>query len=574
MMGRSKLFALGAALGLTACTGSGYTAPIPSASPRVSIEPPSPQHGPIEGGSATFGTVFWAECVNPVSTCYETTYAHWLVFQHVLPRAMELDANGNFVASPLLVEAPTLENDGVEVGPPFSVTYRIDPRAVWDDGTPITSNDFRFTWKAFVNTFGAYDATGYQHIASIDTRDPRIAVVRFDHVYPDWPDVFGGPFGYLIKASAFPSVDPDHPDLSDMMQDEIPFSGGPFRLVEWDQTHEVLVRNDRFFGTRARLDQVTFVPSLGALDGEIQSLVNGDVAAIYPPMGFGGKTIEEAFGRTPEIQVKAGDGTLFEALWFGHRVKPMNDPHVREALMYALDRESVVDEVVRPWNPDAQVLNCGFVAVPTVGPWCASRPFERFSYDPARSRSILEAAGYECSGEYCTRDGKRLEIEMWVADGNDRRARTQEILVDGAKAAGIALVSMSYDCGPFPCDQSRFAISDYATVADTDPQVTEMFACDQFRTRMNPSGRNWTHWCNPAAEQVMREADAELDPDRRLQLMNLAYSLQALDFVSLPLYAQPVVSAWRSDQIGGPIGLYNSSPHGLFFNMNEWYLIR
>ena len=55
-------------------------------------------------------------------------------------------------------------------------------------------------------------------------------------------------------------------------------------------------------------------------------------------------------------------------------------------------------------------------------------------------------------------------------------------------------------------------------------------------------------------------------------LMGLVYDLQALDFVSLPLYTLPAVSVWRTDQIAGPIGLWNSSPYGLFFNMEEWYL--
>jgi hypothetical protein len=42
--------------------------------------------------------------------------------------------------------------------------------------------------------------------------------------------------------------------------------------------------------------------------------------------------------------------------------------------------------------------------------------------------------------------------------------------------------------------------------------------------------------------------------------------------MSLPLYVLPNVSAWRTDKIAGPIGTWNPTIYGLFWNMNEWYV--
>ena len=50
------------------------------------------------------------------------------------------------------------------------------------------------------------------------------------------------------------------------------------------------------------------------------------------------------------------------------------------------------------------------------------------------------------------------------------------------------------------------------------------------------------------------------------------YELEAQDMIGLPLFVVPAIVGWRSDRIAGPIGAYNSSPYGTFFNMNEWYL--
>jgi hypothetical protein len=70
----------------------------------------------------------------------------------------------------------------------------------------------------------------------------------------------------------------------------------------------------------------------------------------------------------------------------------------------------------------------------------------------------------------------------------------------------------------------------------------------------------------------MHESDRELDPHRRLTLLERVHELEAQDFVSLPLYVLPLISAWRTDKIAGPIGRYGSTPYGIFFNMNQWYV--
>src|SRR5207247_4274117 len=119
----------------------------------------------------------------------------------------------------------------------------------------------------------------------------------------------------------------------------------------------------------------------------------------------------------------------FEALWFNHSMPPLNDPLVRAALMYAIDRQAVIDRIVRPWNAHAQVLNCGFVALPDLGPWCRTHPFERFTYDPARARSLLETAGYDCSRSSCVRDAKPLEINYSTSSGSVSLTTTQRLLL-------------------------------------------------------------------------------------------------------------------------------------------------
>src|SRR5262245_38285896 len=189
-----------------ACGGGGgnnNTTQPPESQPATSAPvetsaPPETSPPPPQGGSIVLGAEQWPECINPITSCSAATWYWWSVGEHVLPYAMVLDLNGNFVASPTLVEAPTLDNGGI-VQSPFTITYKINPDANWADGSPITSADFDFTMKAILNTTGAYTTTGYDKIDSIDTTDPKTAVIKFTEVFVDWPDLFGGVYAGLLE---------------------------------------------------------------------------------------------------------------------------------------------------------------------------------------------------------------------------------------------------------------------------------------------------------------------------------------------------------------------------------------
>jgi peptide/nickel transport system substrate-binding protein len=547
-----------------ACGGGGE----PSGTPTSAAPTAVPQ-----GGQAVFGAEQWPECVNPITSCSSATWTWYSVLLHVLPHAAILDLKGNFVASPVLTELPTLANGGITQNP-FTLTMKISDKAVWEDGSPITSTDFDFTNKAIMNTTGAYTTVGYDQIDTVDTTDPKSAVIKFKQVFVDWPDLFGGVYQGIFKAAAFPNADAEKPNLKDDMLDNIPFSGGPWILKSWSKDQAVFSKNTNFFGKKANLDQVTFVPRIDQ-STEINSLLTGEVAAIYPQPSD--VSLLDQVAGNPNVKAVGSDGGYFEALWFNHDSAPLDDPAVRQAVMYAVDRQSVIDAIIKLNNPNAAVLNCGFVSFPNIGQWCQQSPlpFEQFTYDPAKAKEVLTAAGYDCSATPCTKNGQPLVVEYSTVATNTRRTTTQELLKDKAKDAGIEFKIKNYDAGVLFGDvapHGKFTIADYATGGSVDPSITASFGCDAIPTDANKfAGGNWNHWCNDQADTLMSQSDQELDPAKRLDLLSQVYQLEATDFLSLPLYVLPNVGAWRTDQIAGPITDYIPSNLGMFYNMNEWY---
>jgi peptide/nickel transport system substrate-binding protein len=254
---------------------------------------------------------------------------------------------------------------------------------------------------------------------------------------------------------------------------------------------------------------------------------------------------------------------------------------VREALMFAVDRQGIVDTLVKLNDPEATVLGCGFIALPSIGPWCHGvdgTPFARFGFDPGMVARILEREGYTMGDDgYFQKDGKDLTIEWSTSSGIRRREQTQILEIERARSAGIKLVVRNFATAQLFDHFARgdYGIGEGAAGVGPDPSIEATFGCDQFPTAENGySGSNYIRWCDQEATDLMNQGDRELDPGARLALMQKVYAIQARDFIGLPLYALPVIAAWRTDRIAGPIGQWNSSFLGLFWNMDRWYCVR
>src|SRR6266540_3200284 len=101
----SRLVAAIAALGIVAAACGGGGTPettTPPAATGTETSPAATTPPVTEGGEIVLGAEQWPECINPITSCSSATWAYWTIFELVLPYAMVLDLNGNFVASPVL----------------------------------------------------------------------------------------------------------------------------------------------------------------------------------------------------------------------------------------------------------------------------------------------------------------------------------------------------------------------------------------------------------------------------------------------------------------------------------------
>ena len=130
------------------------------------------------GGTLIVGAEQEPACFDWLGNCAASSWGSWIAQFQTIPRVFDIDArpDGSLHAVPsnLLVGAPTFSATPVE-----TITYRINPKAVWSDGVAITCADFAYTVDQEQHSTDILDRSGYTDIAQVDCPEPTTVVVTY-----------------------------------------------------------------------------------------------------------------------------------------------------------------------------------------------------------------------------------------------------------------------------------------------------------------------------------------------------------------------------------------------------------
>lgn len=445
----------------------------------------------------------------------------------------------------------------------MTVTYPLNPDAVWEDGSPITEADFQCTFDATMNTPGSLSTTGYDQILDVtEGDDAGSVVVTFASVYAPYKNLFN----VIIKAAAVADCN----DISADFAEELPISGRPWILDSWSSDQAILVPNEAYWGDNIPVaERVVMVPKADQ-DTEVASLLSGESEMIFP-QAFSG--LSDALN-DPNIEFTPGYGTNYEGLYFQQDSGPFADDDFRTAFSMSIDRDKILENIYGPIFPGGELLNCG-VWVPTIGPWCDQTAFQD-TFDSAGAEQVLTDAGWvkDAAGMWTLDGAPPPEIRWVVNTGNVRRETTQALIIPDLQAAGFNVVSSNCDAACY--FQQRLPALDYElamyiNTASPDPTVTGILACENVPSAANANqGQNSTGWCNEEATELMHQSDAELDEATRADQIHQIAALMAQDHVMLPLYQFPNIVAWRTDRIGGPVDAEAANYRAFSNNLFDW----
>jgi len=170
---------------------------------------------------------------------------------------------------------------------------------------------------------------------------------------------------------------------------------GPFKFVEWVHgDHLTMVRNDEYWGGKPRLDKIT-VKTVKEDSARVMMLQSGDAQLIVRIPSEDIPRLE----KDPNIKLDSTETLRVLYLGFNCAKKPFTDIRVRQAISYAIDKESIVKNIYQ----GRALVASGMVAPLTTGYF----PVKGYSCDPEKAKKLLAEAGFP----------KGLKAKLWSPQG-------------------------------------------------------------------------------------------------------------------------------------------------------------
>ncbi|MDQ1516708.1 MAG: glutathione transport system substrate-binding protein [Actinomycetota bacterium] len=444
---------------------------------------------------------------------------------------------------------PTVNKDYLDAAeltarePRQVVTYRINPRAAWDDGKPISEADLEAQWKAMSGSNPAYrvaSSSGYEQIESVARgADEREVVVTFRRPYADWKALFS-PL-YPASTNNDPAV------FNDGWRARPLTTAGPFRFESLDQTAKTisLVRNPKWWANRPKLDRIVY----RVIDpvGQVDALLNGeidvlDVAADVNRL----KRVEAA----PGVTVHRAAGPDFRSIMINGTGEILKDVNVRRALGMAIDRTAIANVLVGPLGVEAKPLqnhifmvsqrgyqnNAGILSAPDVN----------------GARKLLDDAGWKLEGNGRKKDGKPLALRFVVPTGVASSNQVAELVRAMLDRIGVRVDVLSVPTQDFFKQYiipGNFELTVFSFIGKPFPISSNKPSYASPKPREGGEldfQQNFARIGTRQIDALFDEATSEFDEQKAIDLANQIDAAIWDEVHSLTLYQRPDIAATRS----------------------------
>ncbi|NIA70167.1 peptide ABC transporter substrate-binding protein [Pelagibius litoralis] len=480
----------------------------------------------------------------------------------------------------LCVELPSIEAgtavpeplpDGVEGagdGRGIALTYRIQPQATWGDGTPVTTADVVFTWKVGRHEqAGIGNAELYRRMLSIDVIDEKTFVVHADRVsfeyaaindfkllpaHIDGPVFEAAPDDYKNR-TAFDN-DPTNPGLY----------FGPYRITEAIPGSRItLERNDTWWGKKPAFDRIVLltIEKTTALEA---NLLSGNIDMISGELGL---SLDQALAfekrHGDDYQIVYEPGLLYEHIDLMLENPILQDKTLRQALIYAIDREAISERLFAGRQP---------VAHSGVSPldWVHDPEIKTYSYDPKKAGELLDAAGWSDirNGIRHNAAGEPLRLEFMTTAGNRIRELVQQVLQSQWRQVGIDMRVRNEPPRVFfgqTVHHRRFtglAMFAWGKGPEHIPRTT--LHSEEIPSEENGwSGQNYTGFRNAEMDALIEAINLELDRPKRKAMWSRIQQIYAEEVPVISLY-------WRANAYVMPKWLRGVRPTGQMASSSLW----
>ncbi|MGN6609463.1 MAG: ABC transporter family substrate-binding protein [Jatrophihabitans sp.] len=431
---------------------------------------------------------------------------------------------------------------------PQTIEYKINPKAKWSDGTPITWEDLKDLWVASNGKNTAYKISGSQgwdQIASV-TRgaNDQDAIVKFSNPYTDWQSLFDPlvPKSLTSSPNAFNTAWTKKPAVT----------AGPFMWGGSDATANTytIKADPNWWGDKPKLDSITYVVYNDPATA-VQAL--GSKGLDYDDITFGDEVANVAAAKKYSgIEIHQAGSNIYRQFTINTKSGLLTDEKVRQAVVLGINRQLITTALEGALGGNPTPLQNHFFMknqapyTETCGDYC--------KYDPAKAQQLLQSDGWTKSGQYFTKNGKELDLTITIPAETPNALKEAQIAQATLKAAGIKLTPTtvpSNDFFPKYITVGKFDLTTFTWIGTAFPVGG---ALSIFKYDPKNIGQNYGSGGNDAINALLQKASTSATSDEENKLANEASQQMWSNASWLPLYQKPQAVAVNGNLVN--IGAY------------------
>lgn len=430
---------------------------------------------------------------------------------------------------------------------PQTVEWVINKDAVWSDDTPVTTADIKY----FFETMEAKDPAkvteenpegyihdvashvGYEQITKLEVVDDKTFRATFEPTYGDFRGLW-----FDIPQAKFMQSQPGGWDTG--LDNNPGPSAGPYVFKEYNKGESLtLERNPKWWGkVKPTLDTLVF-RFLPESTTQPDALRNNEVDFIYPQPQL---DLVDQVKQLTDVRSEIGFGPIFEHLTFNFQNEFLKDLAVRKAIAHGVDRNAIVEALMKPFSNEASRLDNRVLMSNQEGYEANGREYQK--PDQAKAEKALTDGGYTKGADgFYAKDGKKISVRLSTTAGNQLREQQGELIKAQLARVGIEIRIDNSPSKVLFGDRlpaGDFDIANFAWVGSVFPLSG---AKQIFETGTDS---NYGKYSNPEFDKLAKEAAAELDDEKQLDLANQEDVIMWKDLPNLPLYQKPTFLAVRN----------------------------
>jgi peptide/nickel transport system substrate-binding protein len=382
----------------------------------------------------------------------------------------------------------------------WDVTLRRGVR--WSDGVPFTVRDVLFSFRIMRDPKTAYIGAGsLENVRDVRATGPFSVRFTLKHVTAQFAeDVLEN---VIVPEHVLGATPPDRQLYTAF--GERPIGTGPYVLRRWQHdTEATFDRNPRYWGSPPKIAHVDFRIIFND-QAMVDALENGSADLIdYLAFNQSVRLTREA----PQIKQSRALAIELGVIEPNLRRPGLSDVAVRKAMMYAHDRQAIVDGFF-----DGQAALATSYVPQALTRWY-DPAVTKYPYDPQRARALLESAGWKRGPDGVrAKGGVRLSFDVLVNQGSPILLAQVLAFAADLSAVGIQINARLLD---FPSIVERSYTGRYDMLFDVRgvslPDPKYLF----LSTQIPPAGGNTVFYVDPETDRLIAAGLTELSyPKRR-----------------------------------------------------------